>query len=257
MSTSGRLLLLFSIAWATFWGAPGCFADTAGAPVRLVAPDAGATLTAGTTAELEWAPLAAFTGLPEVEEWEAFLSLDGGATYPLRITPHLDQDLRRVLWQVPDLPTPHASILLRFGDEHRETAVELPVRFSIAAPPVPSSWWSALALARRVAAPGEPALPGRAGVVSWIEGSRRGGSQVQVVAAEPLAGLQPGFDPVRAHREVSETVSEPLPTGSPLARAPAKGPGAEPPVRRGASRAAARIPEPPFDILLLIQRQNE
>ena len=39
------------------------------------------------------------------EEWEAFLSFDGGATYPVRITPHLDLELRRVRWQVPAIPT--------------------------------------------------------------------------------------------------------------------------------------------------------
>ncbi|HKH49127.1 MAG TPA: hypothetical protein VKM72_31050 [Thermoanaerobaculia bacterium] len=191
MRTAGRLLLLFSLAWAALWATPACFAEQEGPPVRLVSPRAGATLVVGTTAELEWAPLALFPDLSEVEEWEAFLSLDGGATYPVRITPHLDQDLRRVRWQVPDLPTADASILLRFGDEQRETAVELPSRFSIAASPVLPD--ALLPLARQVAAPGEPALPGRAGVVAWVEGSRRGGSLRQVVAMEASGGMRTGF----------------------------------------------------------------
>lgn len=257
MCTAGRTLLLFSMIWATFW-APVCFAGQEGPPVRLVSPGAGATLVAGTTAELEWVPLAPFLDLSEVEEWEAFLSLDGGATYPLRITPHLDQDLRWIRWQVPDLPTPEAAILLRFGDEHRETAIELPMRFSIAPPPagLPSRP-GALSLARRVAAPGEAAFPGQAGVIAWAEGSRRGGSLRQVVATEPSSRMQAGFAPAWTHREVSETPADPLPSGS-AGQAPAKGWGGEPPNGRQASLArAGTAPPPPFDILLLIQRQNE
>jgi hypothetical protein len=39
-------------------------------------------------------------------EWEAFLSLDGGRTYPVRITPHLDLSIRRRFhFQVPAFPT--------------------------------------------------------------------------------------------------------------------------------------------------------
>lgn len=257
MRTAGRLFLLLSIAWAASWGAPACLASQEGPPVRLVSPRPDAMLVAGTTAELEWAPLAPFGDLSEVEEWEAFLSLDGGTTYPVRITPHLDQDLRRIRWQVPDLPTPQAAILLRFGNEHRETPVELPVRFAIVASPVPSAAQGALALARRVRAPGEPALPGRSGVVAWIEGSRRGGSARQVVAAEPLGGLRAGFEPPPAHRLVAEAASDPLPSGAP-GRLPAKDAGSELPAgRRSTLAKAGSAPSLPSNILLLIQRQNE
>jgi hypothetical protein len=58
-------------------------------PVELAAPAGGATLVAGSTAMIEWAPLARWRELGKVDEWEAFLSLDGGATYPVRLTPHL------------------------------------------------------------------------------------------------------------------------------------------------------------------------
>jgi hypothetical protein len=257
MRTAGRLLLLLSIAWATSWAAPVRATGQEGAPVRLLSPRPDVTLIAGSTAELEWAPLAPFLDLSEVEEWEAFLSLDGGATYPVRITPHLDQDLRRVRWEVPDLPTPQAAILLRFGDERRETAVELPVRFAIVASSVPSAEQDVLALARRVRAPGEPALPGQAGVVAWVEGSRRGGSARQVVAAEPLDGIRAGFEPRMAHAAVAEAASEPLPSGA-LGRVPAKNASFTFPAgRRAALARAGTAPSLPSNILLLIQRQNE
>src|SRR5947208_6079938 len=172
MRRSSHLLVLPWLAWAVLAFAATGFARETGAPVRLLAPQAGATLAAGSTAELEWAPAPGFARFPAVEEWEAFLSLDGGATYSLRITPHLDQDLRRVRFQVPPVPTPDARILLRFGDERHETALELPGGFAIAASP---GLESALTFSRRAASAGEPALPGRAGVAAWIEGSRRGG----------------------------------------------------------------------------------
>lgn len=193
-------------------------------PVRLVAPQTGARLAAGSMADLEWAP-AAEIDFPEVEEWEAFLSLDGGATFPVRITPHLDQDVRRIRWQVPPFPGQDARILLRFGDEqHPETAVELPTRFSIAESPggLPFS-------ASRSATRGEPALPGHAGVVAWVEGSRRGGALRQRLAEEPTV-LKPGFSPpsiqaeaVEASLSVRKAVCPARPNPRRRHRAPASG----------------------------------
>src|SRR5262245_26910998 len=128
MTLFRRFLALSGLSLTGLVLACPAWAFVATAPVRLVAPQAGATLAAGSSSELEWAPLSPLQG---VEEWEAFLSLDGGETYPLRITPHLDRDLRRVRWQVPGIPTSQARLLLRFGDEHREAYLELPQRFSI------------------------------------------------------------------------------------------------------------------------------
>jgi hypothetical protein len=238
---------LLALTWLALAALPALAAGEA-PPVRLLAPRAGATLAAGSTAELEWTPDAR---LPGVEEWEAFLSLDGGATYPVRITPHLDQDLRRVHWQVPPIPTPDARLLLRFGDERREILLELPQRFSIVTSPAidRTFLFSSLAPVR-----GEPARPGQTGVVAWVEGSRRGGSLRQVVAAgQP--GFQAGLSPEEARPATAllATGQAPLPVPEPREsldaipdaprRAPLAGPG--------------RAPLLAFDILLLTQRQNE
>lgn len=257
MRNSRRLVPALTV-WAAFWVAPACFAMPEEPAVRLVSPRAGATLVAGSTAELEWAPLEAFTGLPEVEEWEAFLSIDSGKTYPVRITPHLDQDVRRIRWQVPSLPTENASILLRFGDEREETSVELPLRFSITAPraalPV---WESTLQLAHRAPAPGEPALPGEPGVVAWVEGSRRGEASRQVFAAEPASAMRERFDPSSAPGDFAEMASTPRSSGPP-ARLASRAGSSMFPVRRSMALArAGAAPSLPSDILLLIQRQNE
>lgn len=233
--------------------APAGLAREMATPVRLVAPRMGAALTAGSTVEIEWAPVAGFAGLPKSEEWEAFLSVDGGATYPVRITPHLDSDLRRFRFQVPPLPTADARILLRFGDERRETAVELPERFAITAPvAVPEMF----PRARLVFAAGEPALPGHAGVVAWVEGSRRGGGLRQVVAAE-MPGLQARPELTTSYAEAAVLESDPAPSPSPdflLRNDPA---GDSPDRRRSSLTRAGTGPSLFADILLLNQRQNE
>jgi hypothetical protein len=260
MRSSSRLLLLVWIAWSFLALVPAVFAGEMGASVQLVAPRAGATLAAGSMAELEWAPLEPFARFSKVEEWEAFLSLDGGATYPMRITPHLDQDLRRVRWQVPPFPTGDARILLRFGDERQETAVELPQSFSITSIAASPAQFPALEktfiLARSAFSPGEPALPGHAGVVAWVEGSRRGGFQRQVVAAEGLS-LRARLARPASHGEMAVLASETDPPQLPEIL-PGHGTATVlPDNRRGAFLRSGAGPALAFDILLLIQRQNE
>jgi hypothetical protein len=234
-------------------------------PIELVAPQDGAMLAAGSTADLEWAPLARYARLAGVEEWEAFLSLDGGATYPLRITPHLDQDLRHFRWQVPPIPTANGRLLLRLGDELRETVVELPQRFSIVASP--AAMVPAFLLEIQAPTRGEPARPAEArgkardkdgdddddGVVAWVEGSRRGESLRQMVATGP-SGFQTRIQPAETREEAAEIASShTLPV--PELRA---GLAATPAASRG-SRLAGPLDIQPFafDILLLTQRRNE
>lgn len=221
-------------------------------PVRLVSPAAGATLTAGSTVELEWAP---FAEIGDAEEWEAFLSLNDGKTYPIRITPHLDLDLHRVRWRVPEIPTSAARLLLRFGDESEggERILELPQRFTIVPSPVPPPA-VALALARVAPTRGEPALPGHRGVVSWMEGSRRGGSLRQVVAdVQPEARDRVGLPESHSEPVLVSSGQAPLPLPR-LARGSPSGPL---PAYRTALAMPGEGPLVPADILTLIQRQNE
>ncbi len=252
-----RLSVLACLLWAVLALALPVSARETAAPVQLLAPRAGATLAAGSMADLEWAPLEAFRRFRKVEEWEAFLSLDGGATWPLRITPHLDQDLRRVRWQVPPVPTKDARILLRFGDEHEETAVELPVRFSIAG--IAGTGWplheDGFALARRAAGPGEPPLPGRPGVTAWVEGSRRGGSLRQVVAPLRLS-LRERLAPPAPHPSFAVLEADPVPETPALSPRSGTFMAGSASRQTEISRAGANR-APPADILLLIQRQNE
>lgn len=261
------LLALASLAWAAIASPPALHAvgwdadeaeenvetiEPAVAPIRLTAPAAGATLTAGTTADLAWTPLPALAHLAKVEEWEAFLSLDGGATYPLRITPHLDEDLRSVHWQVPAVPTADARLLLRLGDERREIVVKLPQRFTIVAAPAIET---PFLLASVAPSRGEPALPGRPGVFAWVAGSRRGGALRQVIAAAG-PGWKPRLEPAAPTDETTILADgrPPLPLPEP-ARERAGHERMDGPPSRLAS--AGEGPLQASDILLLIQRRNE
>jgi hypothetical protein len=221
--------------------------------VELLSPRPAIPLVAGTTAVLQWEPLPGLTSLPAREEWEAFLSLDGGKSYAFRITPHLDSDLQRTLWEVPAVPSANVRLLLRFGDERRETTIELPQRFTITAAPGPLlALGPRASLARRR---GEAARPEDAGVVAWTEGSRRGAGQRQVVAAA-AAGLREGLQPPEAARHPVALTVRPVKTGQPAA---ARKPAGSPPRGSAAPAAQARQapPPPPIDTRLQTSRLNE
>ena len=219
-------------------------------PVRLVSPAAGAEVTAGSRVTIEWET----AGLPPaIVEWEAFLSVDGGRTWPVRLTPHLDASIRRFTIRMPDLPTPRARLLLRFGDEREEVEVEAPGLFSI----VPGPETAALDfLSGRVAlAPGERARlqdPRDPGVVIWVEGGRDGSRLREVVshttppsvrAVEPAPGFwMPLVGPSSARTDL------PRPTSAVFQSSPPAGrelPVAEPVVL------------PAADVRTLIHRYNE
>src|SRR5206468_13129986 len=97
-------------------------------------PAAARPLRGGST-ETMTMPLPLRQVPPDAQEWEAFLSLDGGAHYTIRITPHLDLAVRRVRWVVPNVDAGAARIKIRVGDERRETSFELPEIFAIARDP--------------------------------------------------------------------------------------------------------------------------
>jgi hypothetical protein len=231
------LFALFSVAAAS--GRPAF----ASAPL-LTAPRAGAALRAGSLATVEWeAPPA------DAQEWEAFLSLDGGRSYPVRITPHLDLAIRGFTFKVPAFPTRDARILLRFGDERREVEVEAPQRFAILEAVVPglsgfSEGGSWLASLRAAPSRGEPARPGDPGVVVWIEGARDGSGLREVLAEVATFSpsprsiersrhpFMPLLRPSRRHQ--AGLIAPPIPseaTWTPLPQGPETGSASRPPVR--------------------------
>jgi hypothetical protein len=68
---------------------------------------------------------------PAGAEWEAFLSLDGGLTYPIRVTPHLDASVRDFTVRLSGISSPSARVRVRVGDGTREIEQDLPESFAI------------------------------------------------------------------------------------------------------------------------------
>lgn len=180
--------------------------------VQVDSPVRGVALEAGSEALLSWH----FEGVipPAIEEWEAFLSFDGGASYPVRITPHLDSSLQRVRWRVPAVPVREARLLLRFGDEREEREIDPGIAFEIRGSPAALAAFEAERFAaRQVFAPGEAARAGMPGVVEWVEGSRHGarlarvhlalvgtsfvaGPRLDAASFAPCDGETPDLDPL-------------------------------------------------------------
>jgi hypothetical protein len=160
---SGLLALVSGVA------AP-LLAATPPAAIEITAPRPGQSLTAGSRLEIAWREAQGVAS--DFEEWEAFLSLDGGATFPYRLTPHLDRRLDRFEVELPPVASARARLMLRFGDEHDERELLVPFELQIVAPTRPeppepaASGWSLRS--------GESARPGLAGVVDWVEGERDG-----------------------------------------------------------------------------------
>lgn len=182
---------LAAAAWLLALASGSARAEPRGV-IEWLSPRAGEPWTAGSSVVLAWRPGPEFARLGAAEEWEAFLSLDGGVHYPIRLTPHLDVHLRRFTAILPATagPAENARLLLRFGDEQDEVEVPIdgrvrilesgPAARTVPPPPEPAT--------RRYSARGEAARPGEAGVVWWMEGGRRGDGAV-VATFDSGAGL--------------------------------------------------------------------
>lgn len=142
--------------------------------VRWLAPLDGAMLPAGGTTELAFELGAGWEGAPALREWEVFLSVDGGRTWSVRLTPHLDLATTRIAVRLPDLVTGDARLLLRIGDERIEYEQLVPVALEIRASGGPRL--DRAAPARPSFERGEAGRPGRRGVALWATAERTGGS---------------------------------------------------------------------------------
>jgi hypothetical protein len=209
--------------------------------LRLLAPEVGTTLRGGSFAELRWSA----AQLPaSAEEWEAFLSIDGGTYYAFRVTPHLEIDLQRFTFIVPNVDTRNAKILIRVGDEKRETHFDLPGSFSITRDPEAEL---ALPLPTRFER-GEAAREGDPGVVGWTDGARNGsGLTQQSSTSVPL----PAIDHLTVVTSDEEAELAP-------AEDSAKAPSIANTLRAARNRPARRAePLPaPADLLLVCRRRN-
>jgi hypothetical protein len=227
------LLAVAVVAFASF--------ARADAP-RLLAPADGATLRGGSFAELRWSA----AQLPaSVEEWEAFLSIDGGKYYAFRVTPHLDIDLRRFTFIVPNVDAGDARILIRIGDEVRETHFEARGSFAIVRDPGAEQLFPRLLQFGR----GEAARDGDPEVLAWAEGARNGaGVTQQTSTAVPSPSLS---RPAAATSDPPDVLA-PAQTSF---DAPSIA-GAQPSARYKHANKAIEQLAIPADLLLICRRRN-
>jgi hypothetical protein len=103
-------------------------------------------LRAGETVDMEWAPLGA-----GAEELELLLSLDGGRTWPVRVSPELPGESVRYRWRVPNLAAADARVRLRVRVNEREIELPASEAFAIESDPTQpldrrlvseGSWWN-------------------------------------------------------------------------------------------------------------------
>lgn len=65
---------------------------------------------------------------------EVLLSLDGGRSFPLRVTREMSEGTHKLEWRVPNLPTTRARLALRVGNEEEgELLRDVSAEFTILA----------------------------------------------------------------------------------------------------------------------------
>lgn len=106
-----------ALALATFFAAAS--ARASGMRAGFSAPAAGSRVEAGASLRIAWDRPAARAG---EREMELLLSLDGGLTFPVRLTRDLPIREGSLLWRVPALASRRARLALRAGDDEDPAA---------------------------------------------------------------------------------------------------------------------------------------
>ena len=170
MNRAGGILAAIAVAAA----APRA-ASASGFP-RLVSPAPAGIVHPGERVEI------AVAGAPaDTDEWEAFLSLDGGRSFALRATPHLPAGERSFAWTVPALPPGPIRVKVRFGAGGVEREYVLAETFSVAP-------GAGALVAPDLRGIGASPAPGEDGTVAWVE--RRDG-RARLVVPVPVRGVVP------------------------------------------------------------------
>jgi hypothetical protein len=101
-------------------------------PSGFASLETRARLVAGTVVDVAWMPLKVSTA---VKEMELVLSIDGGRTFPVRVTRDLKARSTGVAWRVPNLPSAEVRLALRADLEGHEQILFLSPEFTILADP--------------------------------------------------------------------------------------------------------------------------
>ncbi len=91
----------------------------------FASPGAGERLSPGSRVEIRWSSDCERENERQADEAELVLSLDGGITFPVRVSTEISPCASRFSWLVPALASSHARLGLRTGDEEREGTEEV------------------------------------------------------------------------------------------------------------------------------------
>jgi len=140
MKTRGLLVTICAVAIAFAPAFVNTSNATSGYSSQLISPTAGQVLYPGQKIRVEWRSI-----LPPINlgacEMEVWLSLDGGHTFTVLISPWMDPKAQYFYWTVPNIPTTKAVLDIRFGCEpgYPESYAPQPASmFTIAQSGVPS-----------------------------------------------------------------------------------------------------------------------
>jgi len=118
MKIRGLIVLLFAVALSVLPQFANTSSAASGYTAQLISPTAGQVLYPGQRIRVEWrSVLPSIKLYPDLCEMEVWLSLDGGHTYTMQISPWLDPKAQFFYWTVPNTPTNQAVIDVRFGCE--------------------------------------------------------------------------------------------------------------------------------------------
>lgn len=110
------VVVLFAVALSVVPQFVNTSSAASGYSAVLISPAAGQVLSPGQKIRVEWRSF-----LPPINlgacEMEVWLSLDGGRTYTMEISPWLDPKAQYFYWTVPNTPTNQAILDVRFGCE--------------------------------------------------------------------------------------------------------------------------------------------
>lgn len=178
---------------------------------RILSPSDGQAIGAGETLAIRWSALAA-----DVDEMELLLSVDGGRSYPLRLTRQLDPRTGSFDWIVPNLPTDRARLRVRYGRQGAENDAEPGGVFRIVGAPLHAAgvryhageWWTGTQVPRstadlephetRVHCPGSDFTPASSSEAGAPEGRFRIPPPLE--RARTATEREPAPDPVRPQR---------------------------------------------------------
>ncbi len=194
----------------------GAFAAVASRPAAgdapaFSSPGAAAILEAGTTVTVAWSAAA----VPRIGEMELLLSLDGGRSFPVRLTRDLDPRTSAVPWRVPALPTEHARLALRSGEGEEPEAEEIHLvsgEFAIASDtgrPLETAVFAGGEWRLREALDGDES--GRTPAPPAVGDAARAMTPARELPAAAAPRREAARDPA-CHRTVADSEAIPLPT---------------------------------------------